>query len=268
MATKADQNPNAQFASLVGGLYSVWTLDCLVEIAYAISIDFIARPQLYLSNDIPDAIVDLRMTWGTAVTVPNTAQRQSLMMPIFGKSDGLRPDASTGSAPFHVARKKLIDACVAFSERAVDTGVPMLEERVRSALIPLQAHFQGLRGKSLDLAAVRQMNPIAITAVSILQSEDVARVFSVTPPDSNWPFNSDDPNGAKLIENVGASLPLPPECKIAYTKFIVLQRVAREGALALGSVITVNPSVESELLALISAVYTWGTSLRDFQQMP
>ena len=121
-------------------------MDCLVEIAYAISIDFITRPQLYLSEDIPDPIVDLRMTWGTAVAFPNTAQRQVMMMPIFGRSDGLRPDAGTGSAPFHIARKKLIDACVAFSERAVDTGVPMLEERVRSALVPLQAHFQRLRG--------------------------------------------------------------------------------------------------------------------------
>jgi len=263
--TTAAPVPVDDFPSLIGHLYATWTLDCLIEIGCAVSVDLITRPQLYLSEDIPDTIVDLRMSYGTDARFPNTAQRQAMMMPVFGRSDGLRPDASTNTAPFYISRKKLVDACIAFSERAVDTGIAMLEERVRSAIVPLRAHFEAFRGKSLRLTA-QQMNAISNTVVSILQSPDVAKVFSVSPPESGWPFDSDDPNGAKLVENAGLVLPLPQECKVGYTKFILLQRVAREGVQALILVLTADPNSDKELLSLISKVYTWGTSLLDFQQ--
>jgi hypothetical protein len=113
------------------------------------------------------------MSWGTDARFPNTAQRLALMTPIFGRSDGLAPDASTGTAPFHVARKKLVDACIPFSERAVDTGITMMKDRVRSALVPFRAHFDGLAelghaGKSLRVTAMLQMGQVSNTAVSIL----------------------------------------------------------------------------------------------------
>jgi hypothetical protein len=266
-APSLDRSLSADFSTLIGQLYAIWTLDCLIEIGYAVSIDFILRPQLYLSDDIPDAIVQLRMSYGTAAPFPNTTQRQVMMMLVFGRSDGLRPDASTGSAPFHIARKKFVDACIAFSERAVDTGIATLEERVRSALVPLRAHFEALRGKSIQLTTTQQMQAISDTVTSILRAPGVAQVFSVSPAEEGWPFDSDDPNGAKLVENAGAGLALPQGCRLGYTKFILLQRVAREGARALQLVFTDNPNSE-ELLALISQAYTWGTSLRDFQQMP
>jgi hypothetical protein len=260
-------------STFVSNLYAIWTLDCLIEIGYAVSTDFIARPQLYLGEDIPDTIVDLRMSWGTDPRFPNSTQRLAMMTPVFGRSDGVMPDASTGTAPFHVARKKLIDACIAFSERAVDTGIGMLLERVRSAVVPLRAHFEALAeqnsqpGKSIRLTAALQMKPLSDTAVAILLSPSVAKVFSVSSAEAGWPFDSTDPNGAKLVESVGAKLALPQECKLSYTKFILLQRVAQEGRRALPLVLTTKVTVEQELLALITQVYTWGTSLRDYQQM-
>jgi hypothetical protein len=253
------------FPSLIGQLYARWTLDCLIEIGYAVSMDFVARPQLYLSDDVPESIVDLRMSYGTDPRFPNTAQRQMMLIPVFGKSDGHTPDASTGAAPFHVARKKLIDACISFSERAVDTGVAMLLERIRSALVPLRAHLEGLNGRSLRLST-QQIQTVSNTAIDILKAPEVARVFSVSPADDKWPFDSIDPNGAKLIENAGSKLALPQDCTLSYTKFILLQRVAQEGARTLPLVLTTDPTSEQALLALITHGYTWGTSLRDFQQ--
>jgi hypothetical protein len=58
------------------------------------------------------------------------------------------------------------------------------------------------------------------------------------------------------------------ECKLGYTKFILLQRVAQEGAQTLPLLLSANLNDEAQLLALISQAYTWGTSLRDFQQLP
>jgi hypothetical protein len=48
MASATLAESNGGFAPLVGRLYSIWILDALVEIGYAISVDFIARPKLYL----------------------------------------------------------------------------------------------------------------------------------------------------------------------------------------------------------------------------
>lgn len=45
--------------------------------------------------------------------------------------------------------------------------------------------------------------------------QDSPMVFSVSPADDRWPFDSIDPNGAKLIENAGSSLPLPQGRKSA-----------------------------------------------------
>src|SRR5262249_4317599 len=163
-ATAAAATQGNDFLTFISRLYAQWTLDCLVEIGYAISVDFVTRPQLYLGDDIPDRIVQLRTSYGTDAQFPNTAQRQAIMAPIFGRSAEPKPDASTASAPFHIARKKFLDACVAFSERAVDSGISMLEERVRSAVVPLRAHFQGLAGKSIRLTG-NQMKAISDTVV-------------------------------------------------------------------------------------------------------
>jgi hypothetical protein len=88
----------------------------------------------------------------------------------------------------------------------------------------------------------------------------------VNAADAKWPLHSTDPNGAKLVDIASSALQLPPECKIGYTKFILLQRVAQEGAQALPLVLTTNLSDEGELLGLITQAYPWGTSLRDYQQ--
>jgi len=255
------------FPALVADTYARWTLDCLVEIAYAISIDFVSRPQLYQSDDIPDDIVNLRASYGADPDFPNTAQRQLMMTPVFGRSDGLKPDATNASAPFQMARKKLVDACVAFSERAVDSGIPMLEERVRSALIPFTAHLLASKGKSFQSSG-GEIVAESDTAFQILRSSGVSEVFSVTKIDDDWPLQSNDPNGATLVEVAGVALSLSGDYKLSHTKFMLLQRVAVEGARALLLVLNTDPSNEDQLLKLISQVYTWGTSLRDFQQAP
>jgi hypothetical protein len=253
------------FSTLVGDLYSRWTLDGVTEIGYAVSVDMIVRPQLYQSDDIPEAVVALRMSYGTAAETPNTAQRLAMMTPIFGRSDGMKPDASTASSSFHVARKKLVDAAIAFSERAVDTGVAALADRVRSALVPLRSHFEGLNGRSFRLS-YQQIKAESSNVINLMTSSGIARVFGVSAADKAWPLGSNDPNGAKLVEAAGAALALAPDYKMGYTKFILLQRVALEGGRALTTVFGTPPDSEKDLSTLVSQLYLWGTSLRDFQQ--
>jgi hypothetical protein len=255
----------AEQCSFIENMYSRWVLDCLIEYSHAIANDLIARPHLYQRNDIPDAIVDLRMSYGMSRNFPNMAQRQLMLTPIFGASDSRKMYDTNSSSSFHVARKKLVDACIAFSERAVDTGLAMLKDRVKSALVPLKSHFQSITGKSVQMS-YSQLKAISDISIEILTSEGIAKVFGVDAPESEWPLNSDDPNGAKLVSTISSSLEIAPEYVLTHEKFILLQRVAREGRDALQVIISSNPTEDKNLENLIRKVYTWGTSLRDFQE--
>src|SRR5262249_54734835 len=238
-------------------------------IGYGVSLDAINRPQLFTGSDIPDVIVDLRMSYGTSAKFPNAAQRLAMMTPIFGRSDGLKPDASSSSTPFYLPRKKFLDACVAFSERSVETGVPMLEGAVRIATDSFRAYFEGLRGKSVEQSA-GQIKAISEAVTDILTSSGVARVYSVTPVAKDWPLTSIDPSvnsdGAKLVEAVGGALPIGPDCKFNFAKFILLQQLAQAGEGALPLIFTADTKSEKGLQSLISQGYIWAISLRAFQQ--
>jgi hypothetical protein len=254
---------SVELGSIIGDMYSQWTLDSIVELAYGVSNDFINRPQLYQNGEIPDEIVDLRMSYGTSRNFPNMQQRQLMLMPVFGKSDGQRPDSST--SPFYSARKKLIDASIAYSERVYDTGLAMLKDRIRSAIIPIRSHLQSIAGHSVE-SSYDQSKKIFDLAVRILTSSVVARVFGVEKATEGWPMANDDPNGAKLVGAIGATLKLPPDYNLTYDRFILLQRVANEGRDALELLLLQDPtSSEEKLNDLVTKVYTWGTSLRDFQ---
>ena len=123
--------------------------------------------------------------------------------------------------------------------RSVVTGALEIERQVKKNI-----------GSALEAAPdIHIANPELLAAV---KGVDLAEI-SIT-------------SGAKLIESVGTQLPLAQDYKLGYTRFILLQRVAQEGERALIRVISANPDSDDDLLALISQVYTWGTSLRDYQQ--
>lgn len=45
--------------TFLADMYARWTLDCLIEIAHAVSIDYFSSPEYYQGEDTPDEIVDL-----------------------------------------------------------------------------------------------------------------------------------------------------------------------------------------------------------------
>jgi hypothetical protein len=100
----------------IGDMCARWVLDAVVELAYAVSKDFSARPEFYKGNDVPDEIVDFRSAYGYARGYPNKVQRQDLASPVFGASDGY---SQNGNDRFRALREPLFDACVAYSERTV-----------------------------------------------------------------------------------------------------------------------------------------------------
>jgi hypothetical protein len=82
-------------AGFLAGMYARWTLDCLVEIAHAITIDYFSSPEFYL-GDAPEEIGAFWLSYGSLL--PNKDQRHILAGAIFGDSDGYPPKGATAYA--------------------------------------------------------------------------------------------------------------------------------------------------------------------------
>jgi hypothetical protein len=250
------------YRHVVGDMYSRWVLDCIVEIAYAVSKDFIARPEFY-KGVVPAGITDLRMAYGNARGLPSRSQRQEMNAPIFGASDGYPSDSANDK--FRALRKPLFDACVVYLTRTVADATTPLQESVISALELFQ-----FRLKTFDGVSIRrsndQISSIFELSSDVLRSDGVLRVFSgVQPsPPVSWPLNSNDSNGSLLIRAIGEKLQLAPEHTFNEEKFQRLRRVAQQGRIALNSILKEEANGEPHFHQLVNDVYAWAISLRDY----
>src|SRR5215469_1158656 len=128
----------------VAGLYFYSVLDCLIDLAYKVTYDFFKRPSLYIDLGLTQSdaktrqilspiLARLHAEYGSNEVLPNKDQRDEIDLPIFGRVAGYSTDEA---GDFPRLRDELINACAAFAERAVDTGVEMLRERVRTTHRP------------------------------------------------------------------------------------------------------------------------------------
>jgi hypothetical protein len=275
----------------VAGLYFYSVLDCLVDLAYKVSCDFFKRPDLYIDLESPrhhtadlgstqhhtsigstlsSILAKLHAQYGSNEFLPNTAQRDEIDLPIFGRGAGYSTDEE-GSFPR--LRVELITACTAFAERAVDTGVEMLRERVRSAHRPFQEYLIGLQGDSVKWSrgfALPQLTEEV--SYTILRNRGVAGVFGIDKsPRESWPY-IEDANGDKLVEAISKQLlwtNQPKDMCITREQISNLQRVALRGAEAMATIIDFQETLgNSDLDLLITKCYTWGSALLSLSPHP
>jgi hypothetical protein len=109
------------YGKFIGDMYARWALDDVIEIAHAVSMDYVARPGFYHGSHVPDNIVDLRSSYGYLRNYPNRAQRHDICGPVFGASDGspTATDVNGTADKFHQYREPLFKACVAYTERTL-----------------------------------------------------------------------------------------------------------------------------------------------------
>lgn len=272
----ATEGSSYNFPNVIASLYSLWTLDGLVELAYAVSLDFVSRPESYVDANIPDVISDFRVSYGTDKEFQNTAERQAMVWPILGRSDWLKPDNCMAKSQFYTVRYAFLDACSDFSTKGVETRLEPLEAAVKQSLEDFRNYFSQVRGKSTDVAS-ELLVKVSKHATDVLTADGVARVFGFKSAGQDWPFAVDsniDPdansNGAKLVQAIGTQLIVPADYKLTAIKFMQLQDVATQGALTLKRVLTTDPSLASaeDIRTLVSQAYTWLTSLQHFQGKP
>lgn len=246
-------------------LYELWTLDCVVDVAQAISLDFVARPRHYrrVSDRTAAVLEQLKARLGHDPDWPDGAQRAAIFGAVFGSGNGDR------SAQFHQASAGLRAAAAAFAERTFDTGVAMLRQRFRDSVIALRAHLSTLDGQAVDLG-LRQTRAIFERARSVFADPQVAATFGLPPaPKGDWPLAGVyDGDGAYLVEEVSQLLRPESRNPSPERRFVVRQRVATYGRATLIGVADDSHDWDSDdrIDSLIANAYSWMAAALDLER--
>jgi hypothetical protein len=252
----------------IAGLYFYQILDCLVDLAYFVSMDWRQRPQLYRDLGQPSialALAGLNAHYGTQIDSLSPNQRNQIYAPIFGNWNW-NGSSSSGCSSFPGLRDSLIQAATEFAQRQSDTGVEMLKEGVRTAHRPFKDYLVGLQGESVRFSKERALFEFTErTCYPILRSQAVAAVFGIAKrASSGYPYAT-DPAEDVLIEEISRQVASVDSSQTPITRAQIssLQRAALRGAEAIASVIDFEEADASgeELDLMITRLYTWGTAL-------
>lgn len=262
MATSTQQQYKS-FGQQLGLMYKRWVLDCIPNLGYAVSLDFSHRPELYKQIDTKTAtlLTDMQSQYGYAPNFPNQDIRLMLMKPLLGLSDAhINRD---NESAFHTTRMPVLAAAAGFAENAQPTAFPMHRERNRSAIVPFRRLMEDFQGASLNQSDLRT-GKIFDSASSILKDIGVAMVFGINGKiDKNWPLNSTDSEGAKLVEKITTQLPDMPYGVISRDKFVGMQRIAEKGFQSIFKILETDIETDDEVLdLLIAQLYAWGSDLK------
>ncbi len=255
-------NAEAQQSSLhpIATLYQRFVLDPLVEIARAISLDFVKRPQHYrgVPENIANSLEKFRLRTGSDPEWPTAEQRAQLFVPIFG-------------AAFRTTSIDLRAAVVIFVESGTERSLGALGDRVRHTAVAFRGYLKGLGGQAI-LSANREANSVFRSAIEVLRSEAVAGAFGLKPVSGknwllNWAAEADaaSSDGAFLIEEIQGTLGLFSFRPIlTQHQFILMQRVAHYGALTITGVLDDAADWNSAewVHTLVRNVYGWEIALQ------
>lgn len=245
----------AETGPFLDDMYARWTLDCLVEIAHAVSIDYFSNPEFYQGDDTPAIIADLWASYGSNKHFANRDQRNVLAGAILGGSDGYPPKGAIAyNDAFHQDRDPLFKACIAAQTATSAQSRDGLNQQVLQALPNFQSYLEGFTGKAAGLAYA-QIKAVTEVSFAILRSDTVSTRFIGIHSriDDNWPLSKSDPNGDKLIAECVAKLKLTDVNMPS--DFPNLRALAKAGSDALKEIVKLPPDLDLD--ELIRTTYSW-----------
>jgi hypothetical protein len=151
----------------IATMYERGVLDSIVEVARAVSYDFVRRPRHYrwVSEHVAAILSGFRASTGFAPDWPDALQRATIY-------SGLLDQTSQ----FGTASAALRGAVVAFSEQVSDRGQEMHRQAFQDSVIALRAYLNTLEGRVVSVGD-GQTRTIFKNATEVLRSEEIARVF-------------------------------------------------------------------------------------------
>ena len=258
----AQVTASQSYGALIGDMYSRWTLDCLIEIAHAVSIDYVARPEFYRGADVPDNIADLWSSSGYQRNYPSKSQRSDLNGPVLGASDGYPPTKGVTAVAdkFHQLRDPLFKACIAYTERTTADAASGLKNGVLQAMKYFPQYLRNFEGESVN-SSYKQVLFVSDLSYQILRSAVVSGAFGVSPaPKSKWPLEADDQRGSQLVNAITDSLQLK-DIALTQERFTKLRAVAQDGHEALEAILLDDPTSNARFEGLVEKVYAWAKSI-------
>lgn len=255
-----EKHESLRVAVFLGDMYGRWTLDCLVEIAHAIAIDFFSSPEFYQGDDTPEKIVDLWLSYGSVKNLPNKEQRHILAGAIFGECDGYTSKGATAETDaFHANLEPLFQTCIAAQTATSAQSREGLNTAVLTAALPeIQSYLGGFPGKAAHLA-YEQIKAVSDVAYAILRSATVSSHFIGLHDhiSERWPLQGTDPNGDKLIGECVSKLKID----IAVPKdFPHLRTLAQAGKEAIEAIVDPDAALDD----VIQKVYTWAMFIGNY----
>lgn len=252
---------------LTPGLYALWTLDVVVRLVQdGIALDFVNRPRQYrkLARTNPEILANFWYRSGSSPQYPDLHQREMILSPILGPSDGL---VGEHMSEFHAVSRAVRQAADAFTNRVFSTGEDNLRAAFRDAAITFQSFLRPFEDPEISAVqnGAEQIRGAFEDAVAVLIDSGVTGVFGRPPaePNRDWPLGeSFDDNGALVIKFVSEATETTMGA-VSESSFIVRQRVAKFGQRAIQGVLNGDfDSDDKEITdALIRLAYQWKTAL-------
>jgi hypothetical protein len=264
VTTQQAQQPPTVHGPAIARMYARWTLDCVIQSAVAVASDYVKRYRQYsrVPGGTAKALADLRIRTGSDPSFPSADQRAAIFSPLLGGSDAKGPTSKTS---FQNLASAVRAAAIAYSERAVDSGEPMLRQAFVDAARNFKVCLASLSGGVVDLGESETAN-IFETSVTILSDIAVAVAFGLPPaPAFPWPVDGQlDGDGAYLIEAITQTLQPSTVGTMPQGQFLTLQQVAASGAKLISHLVQSDPEEDPE--QLITEAYSWAMALARLAQ--
>jgi hypothetical protein len=225
----------------LGQVYLLWALDFVIEAVRAVAQDAGGDPGKY--RDAPEAVTavlaDFRSKVGVDPDWPSFAERSALY------------DAQLGEW-FADAAAAFRTAVIAYVEKSNDATRDIASEGATAAVDA----FRVLLVARGDSPLQRRHTPATTmfqAAVQVLRAPEIGRVFNERQAGSSWPLDGGrDAAGANLVGTIARDLFPSMIGRMTTYKFLLLQRVANQGARTLSRVLD-----NSSLDAVMAPAYAW-----------
>lgn len=249
----------------IAELYGRWALNPLVGLAYAVSHDFVVRPQLYrgVSDKVARVLSDFRFKTGTDSDWPNEYQRTLNFKLLYHLNKAAPAVRHTSLLLYEGSRKGAGDE---------------LAEELSNDASAFKELLTSLDGKAAIINC-NQTRAVFEAATLVFQDAGVAAAFGLSPaPSKGWPLDGNfSGEAARLVGSIvdglkGASClsgsfrrvadqeqKLAPRVTVSLSpeKFITLQKAAYYG----GS--TISLALESgDHKELFRNAYAWTKALQ------
>lgn len=248
----------------VAGLLFYKELDCLIDLAHLVSLDFFDRPQLYrhVTEDVVRDLTKLRTRYGYHEDFLSREQRHEIFAGVFGEGGEAALMNSAGAAPparsFAGLRDQLLAAAAAFGERVYATSEELLRATVRIMHVYLKDYLEQVTGASVRWSRNEGLPAITERCYRILRDPQIAARFGVNrAPSARWPVEVNG-DGSTLVEQISTTPIRGFAEPISRGVFNDKQQLALRGAEALSQVMDYKGELDRDRTdRLITACYMW-----------